>query len=524
MNRTTTALFLLAAPLGPASAQTLGVSWVTDSTNDSIYRLEDLDNDGTYNGVGEVVEVYSDVLGTVSLTNNNMIAVDANGVAYVGDSSVDVILAFADNDNDGEANDPGEHWIYFDGTPGGNASGIVMDSAQRISFGPAGDAFWDGKLLIASANAAGSVDEIFYIEDLNNDGDCNDAGEAVSYFIPLNGGSTADTLPTDVMVGLDGNVYYLEIGSTGFQPKGIYKLVDADSSGSIDPLTEVSAFYVPPTLANTPFFWGFDQAPDGSFYMADSTNELIWRFRDDNSNGVIDVGVEDVQWWNAPGSSLIWEVDVAADGSVYCAESQSPDRVLRMADDDNSGTIDPVTEVQEVYNNTISGVTIGNPRGIEVVGPILNVGTKFCFCDGSGTAAPCGNPGGPDAGCANGASASGASLDATGAADIANDTLVLVGSGLVPNQPGLYFQGDNAVNGGLGNAFGDGLRCAGQNVVRLQVVSADASGNSATSVVISTKGGVLAGDRRYYQLWYRDPAGSPCGAFFNLTNGYDVTW
>jgi hypothetical protein len=27
-----------------------------------------------------------------------------------------------------------------------------------------------------------------------------------------------------------------------------------------------------------------------------------------------------------------------------------------------------------------------------------------------------------------------------------------------------------------------------------------------------------------YQAWYRDPAGSPCGSQFNLSNGYEISW
>ncbi|MCB9913912.1 MAG: hypothetical protein H6828_02040 [Planctomycetes bacterium] len=80
------------------------------------------------------------------------------------------------------------------------------------------------------------------------------------------------------------------------------------------------------------------------------------------------------------------------------------------------------------------------------------------------------------------------------------------------------------MNGGAGTLFGDGLRCAGGSVVRLQIRVAGASGTSVTTVNVGVKGGVAIGDVRRYQLWYRDPAGSPCGAFFNLTNGLELTW
>ena len=151
-------------------------------------------------------------------------------------------------------------------------------------------------------------------------------------------------------------------------------------------------------------------------------------------------------------------------------------------------------------------------------------GTSFCHGD-QGTC-PCGNEGdaGSGGGCANGASSGGGKLSTSGSCSIASADLVLAGSGLVPSQPGLYFQGNNAINGGSGNPFGDGIRCAGGGVIRLQVAFADAGGASSTNIDVGSKGGVVAGDVKRYQLWYRDPNSSPCGGQFNLSNGMEITW
>ena len=153
-----------------------------------------------------------------------------------------------------------------------------------------------------------------------------------------------------------------------------------------------------------------------------------------------------------------------------------------------------------------------------------SVGVPYCFCDGSGTQAPCANSGAAGNGCANGTSASGANLSSAGGASASNSSIVLNVTGLPANQPGLLFQGDLANNGGNGVLFGDGLRCAGGNVIRLETVFADASGNASSTIDIAVKGGVAGGDTRYYQHWYRDPAGSPCGSFFNTSNGLELTW
>ncbi|MDP6538625.1 MAG: hypothetical protein QF903_10375 [Planctomycetota bacterium] len=149
--------------------------------------------------------------------------------------------------------------------------------------------------------------------------------------------------------------------------------------------------------------------------------------------------------------------------------------------------------------------------------------TSYCFGDGSGTTCPCANGGGPGEGCGNG-NGPGAVLGASGTTSIGAGDLVLAGSQLIASQPGLYFQGNNAVNGGNGVTFGDGLRCAGGNVVRLQVRVADSGGNSSTTIDIGAAGGVSAGDTKRYQLWYRDPQSSPCGSTFNLTGGIEAIW
>ena len=150
--------------------------------------------------------------------------------------------------------------------------------------------------------------------------------------------------------------------------------------------------------------------------------------------------------------------------------------------------------------------------------------TSFCAGDGDGTLCPCGNTGGIGRGCANGADPSGAELSVTGSGSITLADTVLLADGLDPSQPGLYFQGNNAINGGLGIQFGDGLRCAGGGVVRLQVRFANAAGTSATTADIAAIGGVTPGDVKRYQLWYRNPNTSVCGAQFNLTNGMEIVW
>jgi hypothetical protein len=173
------------------------------------------------------------------------------------------------------------------------------------------------------------------------------------------------------------------------------------------------------------------------------------------------------------------------------------------------------------YGRGIWDYSIEDPQP---VGP----GVSYCFGD-TVSGCPCGNANdgsleSGQSGCANSVSLGGAALTASGSESISAADLVLNSIGLDPGQPGLYFQGDNRVGGGLGIYFGDGLRCAGSNVVRMQVVTADIFGDSSTSLDVASAGGVSAGDVKRYQLWYRNPGVSSCLSGFNLTNGYEVAW
>lgn len=148
-------------------------------------------------------------------------------------------------------------------------------------------------------------------------------------------------------------------------------------------------------------------------------------------------------------------------------------------------------------------------------------GQGFCFGDGSGAPCPCGNFGAPGRGCLN-SSSPGAALTGQGFPSAAADLVTFHASALPPSQPVLLFAGLNAVNAGLGIPFGDGLRCAGGGLRRLGVRVAT-GGVAAWGPGLFAPQGWQAGDVRRLQAWYRDPLASPCGAGFNLSNGFELT-
>ncbi len=199
-----------------------------------------------------------------------------------------------------------------------------------------------------------------------------------------------------------------------------------------------------------------------------------------------------------------------------CSSSDPIHNYMDYSDDTcmNQFTPEQVNRMRCTMDNwrpALAQATLGGP------------GTVFCSGDNSGTNCPCGNVGASGEGCRNSTS-SGAALTGSGSASVNAGNLVLSAANLVPNQTGLFFQGNNAINGGNGSVFGDGLRCTGQSTVRLQITSSGSNAQSSTSINIASAGGVSAGQTRRYQYWYRDPFSTPCGSGFNLSNGYEVVW
>ncbi|MFT7670476.1 MAG: endonuclease I [Planctomycetota bacterium] len=148
----------------------------------------------------------------------------------------------------------------------------------------------------------------------------------------------------------------------------------------------------------------------------------------------------------------------------------------------------------------------------------------YCFGDGTGNFCPCGNVGITGHGCGNSASAGGCRLVSMGTTSLSADDFGLAAQNSTDSAPGLFFEGTIAVNSGFGLTFGDGLRCVGGSVNRLEVVVSSLFGDAFSSQSIATGSGITPGDVRHYQWWYRDSAPVPCGNAFNLSNAIEVVW
>ncbi len=176
---------------------------------------------------------------------------------------------------------------------------------------------------------------------------------------------------------------------------------------------------------------------------------------------------------------------------------------------------DDVCELAALLAQTTPGVHVGCGAP--------SIGVPFCYGDGSDTACPCGNVGAAGEGCTN-SSGAGAILTATGSENLAAGDLGLTGAQLPASVPALFFSGVNTIAPGA--SFGDGLRCAGGAITRLQVAFTDASGDVSTSPAnIGAAVGATVGSTSTMQIWFRDvSAGAPCGSGFNTSSALLITW
>ena len=500
---------VLAAALGAplVQAQAAPDVYVCDTEGDKVWLCTDLDGNGDYNGATEAVVFYDDTVGPHVLSVNAGLWRAGDGALFVTDSTEDFVLRLIDIDGNGDAHGPNEATIWFDGRLGGNASGILLTSSRGM---------WrdgDGVLWVASANVvSGGNDAIVRLEDVNGNGHANDLNEAREYYVVAPGAATGASIPTAIVRGADGALYYAENGTGASPPRGVYRLEDLDLSGVIDQPNEVTPFFIAPPQGGTAFHWEITVDAQGVIYFGDTGNEVIWKLVDANNNGVIDNG-EELLYWQSPVPSNVWDIDVDSDGSLYLVEDQTPDRLVRLHDADGNGVIDPVNEAFELYSDLVSGNDIGSPRALALVKGPLGAGTSYC------TPAVPNSTGAP------------AAMSSTGSASVVLNDLVLVASELPLNAFGYFLT--SRTQGFIANPAGSqGNLCLGGAIGRY--VGPGQIQNSGTAGVISlaldltrtpTPTGLVAaqvGEVWSFTAWYRDSVGG--AAVSNFADGYEVTF
>ena len=331
------ALFVVLAIAATALAQNRLL--LSDRARDSMWTL--LDSGGTWQipdpaGVSPYFTI-ANAQGTQRVDNINAFAVRASDRFVVGgDQVTGFIYAWQDNNGDGDAEDPCESRIYATLPTRSFAfpTGVAFDSQGRLYVCNAGNGFGD--------------DIINRLTDLNNDGDCDDAGEVVPYvadgfFGPGNGPYS----PQEIcfLPGGPGGRDMLFLRNSSSTLHGVYRFIDLNDNERADDAGEFNTFFSAANASGLTLSAGFTIEPDlarpGSLYflqIASGGIDQLFRLTDLNADGDAEDPGEALLVF-ATSESGFTGVDAVSvpDGSVLLTDN-SGKRIIRLVDADNDGT------------------------------------------------------------------------------------------------------------------------------------------------------------------------------------------
>ena len=290
---------------------------------------------------------------------------DLTGAVFLGDQGLDQLLLAQDFNGDGDANDPLEASVYFDGT---NASGLDTPTnnvftvfQSQIGFVYYGD---------------GTTDRVYRLVDLNQDGDALDIDEATVWFSEDNANGFTLPTPNGIAQGGDGAIYIVNAGTGSRPTDAVYRTVDLNGDGDANDEYESSIWLDLQDLNSSSSAFDIEFS-DNVAYIADlvgGDDDVIYRAEDGNGNGVIDVGEANVFIDDANPFGVPLDFSLAVDGDeVYTWESldfAGPQSVYRLRDRNNSNTIDAANEVFEVWNTDALPAGFGVFNGFSIaIGP-----------------------------------------------------------------------------------------------------------------------------------------------------------
>jgi len=194
---------------------------------------------------------------------------------------------------------------------------------------------------------------------------------------------------------------------------------------------------------------------------------------------------------------------------------------------------------------------VGPYAGVAYLFELRDLFVGYCHGDGGNqmgcSNCPCGNEilAGTQGGCQNSTSR-GAELVASGVPFVSLDSMRVTLRGGPANSLGVLFSGSNSLpRAGLHPCFGlnsgvrstsfDGLRCIGGAALRHGARSTDANGNIGLVTPawgggdsplggLLRQGGFVAGQKREFQIFYRDASDQVCLRGLNTSNAMSVTF
>lgn len=221
MRRTATTLALLGSLVGAGAATAQGPDFIyTDQTNKTIIRVADLDRNGSYTDVGEYIKYHK---------RDNFVARPQSLRFY--NNYTTFVWA------EGSRSSSTSNGVYVANL--GAKTGRLNQSEATLFYPLTSpqDAVMDSSGIVYGANDFGTDVGLWRLEDLNNDGDAQDPGEANLWVgntlgIQVMGASTSVTIGGDDFEGLyiDSRGWVLGFEQTD---EVIYAFKDLNNDGDV---------------------------------------------------------------------------------------------------------------------------------------------------------------------------------------------------------------------------------------------------------------------------------------------------
>lgn len=334
-----------------ASASTFQVLF-SDQTTDQVLYAADLNGDGDANDIGET-RVFFDqdnASGLASPTGNVFqLTQSDNGDVYIGDGSTDTVYRLRDLNGNDDAQDAGEATVWFSAD---NADGLTLNTANGVAVGG------DGAVYVVEADTRGNPtgDFVYRTQDLNGDGDANDAGES-SVWLDL---TALDASSSPFEITFEGDTAFIS-DTAGGNPR-IYRAEDSNGDGAVDSSEVVE--YV--AQGDAPFALALSAAGADLFAQDLFTDGLI-RYTDLNLDGEIDITTEAFTVWDPTGIFDGATFDFAVEGDrglVPSNEFNGNDQIVAIFDLNGDGDFLDTGETQSFLSFNEQGSFPLRPRAV----------------------------------------------------------------------------------------------------------------------------------------------------------------
>ena len=274
------------------------------------------------------------------------------------DRDLDAAMRVRDLNANGSI-DAGEVFTFFSGANAAGTLGPMNPTCMAVSL----------CRVVAMGDQINR--NVYWISDVNNDGDAQDQPESVVYADATNAALISFAFPTGAAFDSQCRMHIANAGNT-FGLDGIYRLQDLNGDGDaqdqVGGVNEVTEFVGQPLMGSVnSALWGpqeifFD--PDDVCYMRNSvTNQhSIWRFEDGNGNGRADDAGESTLFFGAGNLSGItltagfaMEQDRFQPGAMYTIQIATGglDQLIRMQDLTGDDDAQDALEAHTVWTEVV---------------------------------------------------------------------------------------------------------------------------------------------------------------------------